>query len=80
MSKPFLFLKPLIALSFCVVALFGCASQPSTSDAKATTAIAEARKASSEATTALRTAQKAQATAEANTARIERMFKQTMQK
>ena len=80
MSQSTKYLKPLFVVSFCAITLLGCASQPNTSDAKATSAIVEARKASNEASNALKIAQKAQATAEANTARIERMFKQTMKK
>jgi hypothetical protein len=80
MYKSTRYLKPLFIAAFCAITLFGCATKPSTSDAKATTAIAEARKASNDAANALKLAQKAQAAAEANTARIERMFKQTMKK
>jgi hypothetical protein len=42
--------------------------------------MAEARKASAEASAALKAAKQAQKEAEENKARIDRMFKQTMQK
>ncbi len=63
-----------------LVSISGCATPVSTSDAKATSAMAEARKAANDAATALKVARQAQKEAEENKARIDRMFKQTMRK
>ena len=70
-----------MALAVCgLLTISGCATPVSTAETKATSAMAEARKASAEASAALKAAQKAQKEAEENKARIDRMFKQTMQK
>jgi len=65
---------------FGLATISGCATPVSTADAKATSAMAEARKASNEAAAALKAAKQAQKEAEENKARIDRMFKQTMRK
>jgi len=72
-----------VFIAFTLVGLFtisGCATPVSPADAKATSAMAEARKASNDAAAALKVAKQAQKEAEANKARIDRMFKQTMRK
>ncbi len=63
-----------------LTSISGCATTVSTADAKATSAMAEARKASNDAAAALKVAKQAQKEAEENKARIDRMFKQTMRK
>ena len=74
---------PAFLLALTVIGLItmsGCATPVSTAETKATSAMAEARKASAEASAALKAAKQAQKEAEENKARIDRMFKQTMQK